>query len=137
MMSLSAIKLIYVYILLFMLAENGVKAQNMIERAKEEIEAMLYHDKSPHHHHHHHHHKETHGRNEDIDETTPLNEVKAPGVFERAKEEFEAIVDAIHPKSTKSNDSVSSPKEDEGGFRHCIGMGLEKACHPWGSSKRD
>ncbi|XVF48986.1 hypothetical protein PTKIN_Ptkin03bG0232200 [Pterospermum kingtungense] len=106
--------------------ENGVKAPNLIERAKEEIEAILHHDKSP------HHHKETHGRSGDIDENTPLNEVKAPNVFERAKEEIEAIVDAIHPK-TKSNDSVSSPKEEEGGFRHCIGMGLEKACHPWGS----
>ena len=80
--------------LCFMLTENGDKAPNLIERAKEEIEAILHHEKSP-----HHHHKETHGRNDDIDETTPLNEVKAPNVFERAKEEIEAIVGAIHPKT--------------------------------------
>ena len=112
-----------------MLAGNGVKAPNLIERTKEEIEKILHHDKSP-----HHQHKETHGRNDDIDETTPVNEVKAPNVFERAKEEIEAIVGAIHPK-IESNDFVSSPKE-EGGFKHCIGMGLEKVCHPW-DRKRD
>lgn len=113
----------------YMLLENGVKAPNLIERAKEEIGAIFHHDKSS-----NHHHKETHGKNNDIDETTPLNEVKAPNVFERAKEEIEAIVGAIHPK-IGSNDSGSEPKE-EGGFRHCLGMGLEKVCHPWGS-KRD
>ncbi|KAA3457867.1 muscle M-line assembly protein unc-89-like [Gossypium australe] len=108
--------------------ENGVKAPNLIERAKEEIGAILHHDKSS-----NHHHKETHGKNNDIDETTPLNEVKAPNVFERAKEEIEAIVGTIHPK-IGSNDSGSELKE--GGFRHCLGVGLEKVCHPWGS-KRD
>ncbi|KAK8343424.1 hypothetical protein V6Z11_A07G013500 [Gossypium hirsutum] len=108
--------------------ENGVKAPNLIERAKEEIGAIFPHDKSS-----NYHHKETHGKNNDIDETTPLNEVKAPNVFERAKEEIEAIVGTIHPK-IGSNDSGSELKE--GGFRHCLGMGLEKVCHPWGS-KRD
>lgn len=44
------------------------------------------------------HHKETHGTSNDIDENTPVDEVKAPSVFERAKEEIEAIVEAIHHK---------------------------------------
>ncbi|XP_057978488.1 uncharacterized protein LOC131164942 isoform X2 [Malania oleifera] len=69
-----------------------VKAPNIIERAKEEIDAMIHSEKSP------HHHKETHGRSEDIDEDTPVDEVKGPNIFERAKEEIEAIVQAIHPK---------------------------------------
>lgn len=72
--------------------ENDVKAPNVIERAKEEIEAVFLHDKTP------HHHKETHGRNDDIDENTPIDQVKAPNVFQRAKEEVEAIVGAILPK---------------------------------------
>ncbi|KAL4302605.1 hypothetical protein GQ457_10G001110 [Hibiscus cannabinus] len=92
-------------------AENGVRSP---------LGSVLHHEKSP-----NHHHKETHGRNEDIDETTPLNEVKAPNVFERAKEEIEAIVGAIHQKNVGSNDSDPESKE-EGGFRHCLGVGLEK-----------
>lgn len=34
----------------------------------------------------------------DIDENTPLADVKAPNVFERAKEEIEALVQTIHRK---------------------------------------
>ncbi|KAK9026972.1 hypothetical protein V6N11_066823 [Hibiscus sabdariffa] len=149
---------------------DDVKAPNVFERVKEEIEALvetihqkkeshthdderdnsdkeqtkhykpengvrsplgpvLHHEKSP-----NHHHKETHGRNDDIDETTPLNEIKAPNVFERAKEEIEAIVGTIHPKNIGLNDSDPSSKE-EGGFRHCLGVGLEKVCHPFGNKK--
>ncbi|XP_057455199.1 uncharacterized protein LOC130746544 [Lotus japonicus] len=73
-------------------SENEVKSPNIFERAKEEIEAVFHHDKSP------HHQKETHGRSDDIDEGTPVGEVKAPSVFERVKEEVEAVVEAIHPK---------------------------------------
>ncbi|GKV36508.1 hypothetical protein SLEP1_g44634 [Rubroshorea leprosula] len=73
-------------------SEKDVKAPNVIEREKEEIEAIFQHDKTP------HHHKETHGRNDDIDENTPIDEVKGPNVFQRAKEEVEAIVGAILPK---------------------------------------
>ena len=62
-------------------------------KAKEEIKAIIHHDKSQ-----HHHHKETHGRNDDINENTPTDEVKGPNVFERVKEEFEAVFQAIHPK---------------------------------------
>ena len=42
--------------------------------------------------------KETHGRRIDIDENTPLDEVKAPNVFERVKEEIEALVQTIQAK---------------------------------------
>lgn len=68
----------------------------MIERAKEEVEAVAHRDESP------HHHKETHGTSGDIDETTPVEAVKGPNVFQRAKEEIqavaEAIVELVHPK---------------------------------------
>ncbi|OMO70749.1 hypothetical protein CCACVL1_18678 [Corchorus capsularis] len=74
------------------LSEKDVKAPNLIERAKEEIEAILHTDKKP------HHHKETHGRSNDIDEDTPVDDVKGPNVFERMKEEVEAVVGAIHQK---------------------------------------
>ncbi|KAJ8528007.1 hypothetical protein K7X08_015458 [Anisodus acutangulus] len=74
-------------------ADKDVKAPNVFERVKEEIEAMLHSEKHP-----HHHHKETHGMRKDIDKNTPISDVKAPNVFERAKEEIEALVQAIHPK---------------------------------------
>lgn len=78
----------------------------MIERAKEEIGAMLHQtDESD------HHHKETHGLRKDIDDKTPLEEVKAPNVFERMKEEFEAVVEAIHPK--KESDPTLEIKTQE------------------------
>ncbi|GMI89418.1 hypothetical protein like AT5G57000 [Hibiscus trionum] len=140
---------------------DDVKAPNVFERVKEEIQALvetIHQNKESHTHDHerdlsdkeqskhekpengvkspisNHHHKETHGRNDDIDETTPLNEVKAPNVFERAKEEIEAIVGTIQPKIIGSNDSDPS-SEEEGGFRHCLGVGLEKVCHPFGNKK--
>lgn len=37
------------------------------------------------------HHNATHGSSNDIDEGTPIYKVKGPNVFERAKEEIEAI----------------------------------------------
>ncbi|QHO01321.1 uncharacterized protein LOC107630394 isoform X2 [Arachis ipaensis] len=67
---------------------------NLIARTKKEIKAIIHNNKSK----HHHHHKETHGRNDDIDENTPANEVKGPNVFGRVKEEFEAVLQAILPK---------------------------------------
>ncbi|XP_028763145.1 uncharacterized protein LOC114731427 isoform X1 [Neltuma alba] len=84
------------------LSEKEVKAPNILERVKEEVEAVFHHDKTP------HHHKETHGRSDDIDEKTDVDEVKAPGVFERVKEEIEAVVEAIHHK--KDSDSHDSSK---------------------------
>ncbi|KAJ1704571.1 hypothetical protein LUZ63_004350 [Rhynchospora breviuscula] len=97
-----------------------VKAPNLIERAKEEVEALVGAIHHPKHHHHHQskeeeaanvkksdkngkeekmkmHKKETHGTSGDIDEDTPISKVKGPNIFERAKEEIEAIVEAIHP----------------------------------------
>jgi hypothetical protein len=49
------------------------------------------------------HATETHGTSDDINEDTPVDKVKAPSVFERAKEEIEAIVEAIHPKKGSNN----------------------------------
>lgn len=70
-----------------------MKSPNVLERVKEEIEAMGHHEKSK-----SHHHKETHGTSDDIDENTPIDDVKGPGFFQRVKEEIEAIVKAITPK---------------------------------------
>ncbi|PSS15502.1 Long chain acyl-CoA synthetase [Actinidia chinensis var. chinensis] len=75
------------------ISDKDVKAPNLIERAMEEIEAIMHKSKSP-----RHHHKETHGTSEDIDENTPISKVKGPNVFERVKEEIEAVVQTIHPK---------------------------------------
>lgn len=58
------------------------------------------------------HHKETHGMRDDITENTPLDDIKAPNVFERAKEEVEAIIYAVHPKKSPTHErsefSISS-----------------------------
>lgn len=115
-------------------SENGGKAHHLIEKAKEEIGAIL-HEKLP---LLNHHHKETHGTSNDIDENTPIDEVKAPSVFERAKEEVEAIIETIHPSKKESvDDHVSSAEkdDDEKGFRHCLALGLERICRPSGSKK--
>lgn len=48
------------------------------------------------------HGKETHGRSGNIDENTSPEEVKAPNLIERAKEEVEALVGTIHHR--KKND---------------------------------
>ncbi|XP_011035118.1 PREDICTED: uncharacterized protein LOC105133032 isoform X1 [Populus euphratica] len=79
-------------------AEKDVKAEPNV---MEELEAMTHSGKSP------HHHRETHGRSDDIDEDTPIDEVKGPGVFGRIKEEIEALVGAIHSKKDKSDQSSS------------------------------
>ncbi|XP_068649369.1 uncharacterized protein [Aristolochia californica] len=85
--------------------ESDVKAPNIFERAKEEIEANMHSGKL-------HHHGETHGTSPEIDENTPVDEVKAPNIFGRTKEEVEALVEAIHPKQESDNSSSSN----EGGF---------------------
>ncbi|KAG9455638.1 hypothetical protein H6P81_000146 [Aristolochia fimbriata] len=87
-------------------SEGDVKAPNILERAKEEIDAIM-HSAKP------HHHGETHGTSPEIDQNTPVDEVKAPNIFERAKEEVEAIVEAIHPKKESDHNSSS---DKEGGF---------------------
>ncbi|XP_024009083.1 uncharacterized protein LOC112084148 [Eutrema salsugineum] len=60
---------------------------SVIGNSKEEKQSMV-------------HEKETHGRSEDIDEKTRVDDVKGPGVIERMKEEMEAIVDAVTPTKT-------------------------------------
>lgn len=59
------------------------------------------------------HDKETHGMRNDINENTPIDKVKGPNVFERAKEEIEAIVEAIHSKREPHHDA---PTEKGGNF---------------------
>lgn len=56
------------------------------------------------------HHRETHGTSDDIDEDTPVNKVKGPNVFERAKEEIEALLETIQSKDEANRDS--SEKKD-------------------------
>ncbi|XP_052198764.1 uncharacterized protein LOC127805948 [Diospyros lotus] len=73
--------------------ERDAKSRNLIERAKEELDAMMHKKKPP-----HRHHKETHGMSNDIDEHTAISEIKGPNAFERAKEEIEALVETIHRK---------------------------------------
>ncbi|CAO2840224.1 unnamed protein product [Amaranthus hypochondriacus] len=73
------------------------KSPNLIERAKEGIGSLFRH-KSP------RHHKETHGLSDDIDESTPANDVIGPNVFERVKEEVEAVVEAFHEKKDSKGD---------------------------------
>lgn len=114
--------------------EKYSSSLNKLDLLKQDKEAKMDNDKLAHHHHHHHHHKETHGRSDDIDENTPIVEVKGPNIFERAKEEFEAVVEAIHPKKDPGN-VKSSPKK-EGGLGASIGRKLEKICLP-GSHNKD
>ncbi|GAA0169732.1 hypothetical protein LIER_24148 [Lithospermum erythrorhizon] len=97
---------------------------NFIEKAKEELASLVHKTKSP----DHHHDDETHGRNDDIDENTPIDEVKGPNVFVRAKDEIEALIGAFKSKR-ESNDSVATPKKHDG-FGVSIGKSLEKMCSP-------
>ncbi|XP_023639325.1 DEAD-box ATP-dependent RNA helicase 42 isoform X2 [Capsella rubella] len=127
---------------------DGKKKPNMIKKAREELRSLFQKEKP--HHHHHHHHKETHGTSDDINENTPVDEVKAPNVFERAKEEIEAVIETIHPKKNEAEGSDSpkscdshktsrsvSPEKERAGFGCSIGKGLEKICSPWADDKKD
>ncbi|KAL9995040.1 hypothetical protein Hdeb2414_s0845g00953301 [Helianthus debilis subsp. tardiflorus] len=110
---------------------SDVKGPNVFERVKEELEALVgavhhrkedddaaftgsKHEKqsSPSDHKGSpSHHKETHGRGDDIDADTPIDEVKGPNIFHRAKEEIEAIVGTILSKKESDHDAAS-PKTD-------------------------
>ncbi|MFS7933842.1 hypothetical protein Hanom_Chr04g00384541 [Helianthus anomalus] len=94
---------------------GDVKGPNVLERVKEEFEAIVgaaaftgsKHEKlsSPSDHKGSpNHHKETHGRGDDIDADTPISEVKGPNIFHRAKEEIEAIVGTILSKKESDHD---------------------------------
>ncbi|ESQ42711.1 hypothetical protein EUTSA_v10014757mg [Eutrema salsugineum] len=136
-------------------SEDGKKKPNMIRKAKEEIKSLFHSKEKP--HRHFQHHKETHGKSDDIDENTPVDEVKAPDVFERAKEEIEAVIDTIHPKKKETDDGSDSPlrpdsskssesplrarpvspEKEKAGFGCSLGKGLEKICAPWSDDKKD
>ncbi|KAK4410498.1 hypothetical protein Sango_0122800 [Sesamum angolense] len=76
-------------------ADKGIKSANLTNRAEEEKEGViLLSGKSP------RHHKETHGTSDDIDQSTPIDEVKGPSVFHRVKEEIEAVVEAVLPRNS-------------------------------------
>ncbi|XP_072984117.1 uncharacterized protein [Typha latifolia] len=96
--------------------EKEVKLPNPPEKAKGENEATMLKEKT--------HKKETHGTSNDIDENTPIDRIKAPNVFERAKEEIEAIVEAIHPKGP--DHEPHSMKG--GGFWESLGRFLDRFC---------
>uniref|UniRef100_A0A1J3FRY9 Uncharacterized protein n=1 Tax=Noccaea caerulescens TaxID=107243 RepID=A0A1J3FRY9_NOCCA len=122
--------------------EDGKKKPNMMKKAKDEIRSLFHPKEKP--HRPHHLHKETHGRSDSIDENTPVNAVKAPNVFGRAKEEIEAVIDTIHPKKKETDGSGSpkgsrpvSPEKERAGFGCALGAGLEKICSPWGDHKKD
>ncbi|GFP84478.1 hypothetical protein PHJA_000591700, partial [Phtheirospermum japonicum] len=104
--------------------KNNVKAPTIGVKAKEESKAV---GNKPHHHH------ETHGTSYDFDENTPISEFKGPNVFERAKEEIEALVQTIHHKKDSGNDVSSARKKDR--FPISIGKGLEKICSPRGHNR--
>lgn len=72
--------------------KKDVKSPNLIEPAKEEVETVFPSQKSP------RHDKETHGTSDDIDASTPVDEVKGPSFFHRMKEEIEAVVGSVFPK---------------------------------------
>ena len=69
-------------------------APNVHQRAKEETEVKTHHQKMP----CHYQSREIHGLNNCIDKNTSLDEVRAPDVFERAKEEFQALAQVLHHK---------------------------------------
>lgn len=72
------------------LSTAGKEVKEPGEKAKEESEGSMLKGKA--------HTTETHGTSSDVDENTPIDKVKGPNVFERAMEEIEAIVEAIHPR---------------------------------------
>lgn len=63
---------------------------------------------------------ETHGQSNDIDENTPVEKVKGPNVFERAKEEIEAIVEAVHTKKSSSDHEPQERKHGNFSFLYKI-----------------
>jgi hypothetical protein len=56
------------------------------------------------------HHKETHGTSSNITEKTSVENVKGPNLLERAKEEVEALIGAVHDKMERH----SSPLAKDG-----------------------
>lgn len=71
-----------------MLSVNEEGAPNLAERAKQET-------MRPNKHSSHHHNRESHGLNSD---NTSVDDVRAPNVFEPAKEEFQGLAEVFHHK---------------------------------------
>ncbi|KAK8948602.1 hypothetical protein KSP39_PZI005852 [Platanthera zijinensis] len=104
--------------------ERNVKAPNLLERAKEKMEAVMHREKT--------HRKETHGTSDEIDENTPIEKVKGPNILERAKEEFQAIKGSVRPKRGHGDEHEG---EKSGGFMECLGRGFQKFCSPSNGKK--
>lgn len=75
--------------------DKGVQAPDVPGGGKEETEKLVHSESN----------RETHGLRDDIDVNTPIRDVKGPKVFGRVKEEFEAIVEAIHQRKVDSPSS--------------------------------
>lgn len=107
-------------------AKGGVeKAKEGVEKAKEVLD------------------REIHGKSKDINEKTPISEVKAPNIAGRVKEEVVAIVDTLQSFSKQDETSIViegeikkvEKKEDD-----CVtslAQGLQKVCAPWSIKKED
>eukprot|EP00249_Psilotum_nudum_P018155 c26663_g2_i1 orf=221-700(-) len=122
-----------------------VRAPNIFERVKEEIEAITQtiHEKhaktkqrmighaeqgvSPTGDTHLPHDDD--GMGSHIDDLA-LEEVKAPNIFERAKEEIEAITHTINEKydNKKQQSYVGNDTSGENGCWPCMGKTFEKIC---------
>ncbi|GAB2219549.1 hypothetical protein Droror1_Dr00007186 [Drosera rotundifolia] len=122
--------------------EKHGKTHQLIHRKKEELKSLLHLEKPP--KENHVHQKETHGTSGSIDENTPLTEVKAPNVFERAKEEVQALVQTVH--HSKKQAAVDpppppvpapAPREKEEGCVFTLARGFQKVCAPWTIKKEE
>ena len=100
-------------------SESDLKAPISVEQANEKNDAVV-------HKNHHHHHHESHGTDETIDQDTPVEDVKALNVFERAKEEIEAVVQHLHDKG-KAHQHSKNESKDHGCLAR-IGHQLERFC---------
>lgn len=119
--------LIRVVVVVLFLTVKEIKAPNLFERGKEEIEAIIQTEKKK---------RDSYGNGIEINEDTPISQVKAPNMFERAKEEIEALVGTIHP-TREEEDDKSKPNLEQGsssggggGFWSFLGSFLEKSCSP-------
>lgn len=109
------------------LVEKKVEAPNLHDKSKEETEVDIHIVKEK------VHKRETHGQSNDVDENTPLNKIKGPNIFQRAKEEIEAIAGTIHPRTEPD---LKPQEETQENFRGFFARLFEKICSPH-NAKRD
>ncbi|OAY75367.1 uncharacterized protein LOC109722196 [Ananas comosus] len=107
--------------------EKKVEAPNLHDKSKEESEVDIHIVKEK------VHKRETHGKSNDVDENTPLNKIKGPNIFQRAKEEIEAIAGTIHPRTEPDLKPQEETQENFWGFFARL---FEKICSPH-NAKRD